>query len=108
VHGLNGIFGVLAIGIWGVDGLGLLHGGGFAQLGIQALGLVAATVWTLPLAFLMFYLIDKTIGLRVPEEVEIAGIDLEYHGIGSYPEFIENGEDVVVSLPKDVVPSPTD
>jgi Amt family ammonium transporter len=108
VHGLNGIFGVLAIGIWGVDGLGLLHGGGFSQLGIQALGLVAATVWTLPLAFLMFYLIDKTIGLRVPEEVEIAGIDLEYHGIGSYPEFIENGEDVVVSLPKDVVPSPTD
>lgn len=108
VHGLNGIFGVLAVGIWGVDGIGLLHGGGFAQLGIQALGLAAATVWTLPLAFLMFYLIDKTIGLRVPEDVEIAGIDLAYHGIGSYPEFIGSSKKKSTSGPGDVLPSPTD
>jgi len=87
VHGLNGIFGVLAIGIWGVDGVGLLHGGGLTQLGIQAVGLLACTLWTLPLAFLMFYVIDKTIGLRVSPEVEAAGIDLYYHGIESYPEF---------------------
>lgn len=87
VHGINGIFGVLAVGIWGVDGLGVLHGGGFAQLGIQAVGLVAATLWTLPLAFLMFFVIKKTIGLRVSAEVEEQGIDLEYHGIESYPEF---------------------
>jgi Amt family ammonium transporter len=87
VHGLNGIFGVLAIGIWGVDGLGLLHGGGFTQLGIQAVGLLACTLWTLPLSFLMFYVIDKTIGLRISPEVEAAGIDLFYHGIESYPEF---------------------
>jgi Amt family ammonium transporter len=111
VHGLNGIFGVLAIGIWGVDGLGLLHGGGLTQLGIQAIGLVAATVWTLPLAFLMFYVIKKTIGLRVSETVEEDGIDLEYHGIGSYPEFIENGkkEDTTTAMPvPGIVPSPTD
>lgn len=88
VHGINGIFGVLAVGIWGVDGVGLLHGGGFSQLGIQAVGLIACTLWTLPLAFGMFYAIDKTIGLRVSEEVETAGIDLAYHGIGSYPEFL--------------------
>lgn len=88
VHGLNGMFGVLAIGIWGVDGLGVLHGGGFTQLGIQALGLVAATLWTLPLSFLMFYIIKKTLGLRVTDKIEEAGIDLAYHGIGSYPEFI--------------------
>ncbi|MCA9926016.1 MAG: ammonium transporter, partial [Anaerolineales bacterium] len=109
VHGLNGIFGVLAIGIWGVDGLGLLHGGGLTQLGIQALGLVAATLWTLPLAFLMFYLISKTIGLRVSEAVEIQGIDLAYHGVGSYPEFIENGEkDSLPPQTPGMVPSPTD
>jgi Amt family ammonium transporter len=110
VHGLNGMFGVLAVGIWGVDGLGLLHGGGFAQLGIQALGLAAATVWTLPLAFLMFYFIQKTIGLRVSEQVEEDGIDLEYHGIGSYPEFIENGKrkSDSISFPGDALPSPTD
>ncbi|MCB9421328.1 MAG: ammonium transporter [Ardenticatenaceae bacterium] len=107
VHGLNGMFGVLAVGIWGVDGLGLLHGGGFTQLGIQALGLLAATAWTLPLAFLMFYAIKKTIGLRVATTVEEEGIDLEYHGIGSYPEFIENGSKKPVSFPG-VLPSPTD
>lgn len=87
VHGLNGIFGTLAVGIWGVEGLGLLHGGGFSQLGIQAVGLLAATLWTLPLAFLMFFVINRTIGLRVKPEVEASGIDLAYHGIESYPEF---------------------
>ncbi|MEZ4517876.1 MAG: ammonium transporter [Chloroflexota bacterium] len=94
VHGLNGMFGVLAIGIWGVDGLGLLSGGGFSQLGIQALGLVACTVFTLPLSFLMFYIIKKTIGLRVTPEVEEEGIDYAYHGIGSYPEFVSVTGDV--------------
>ncbi len=110
VHGLNGIFGVLAVGIWGVDGLGLLHGGGFTQLGIQAIGLVAAIAWTLPLAFLMFYLIDKTFGLRVSEQVEEDGIDMDYHGIGSYPEFIEVGTEKSKSALSsgDVLPSPTD
>jgi Amt family ammonium transporter len=88
VHGLNGMFGVLAVGIWGVDGIGLLSGGGFEQLGIQALGLLACTLWTLPISFGMFYLIDKVIGLRVSPEVEAEGIDLAYHGIGSYPEFV--------------------
>ncbi|MDX1616344.1 MAG: ammonium transporter [Candidatus Promineifilaceae bacterium] len=87
VHGLNGMFGVLAVGIWGVDGIGLLHGGGFRQLGVQALGLLACTLWTLPLAFLMFYTIKNTIGLRVAPEVEATGLDLAYHGIESYPEF---------------------
>lgn len=80
VHGLNGIFGVLAVGIWGVDGIGLLHGGGFSQLGVQAGGLPAATAWTLPLAFLMFTLIDQVLGLRISPAVETEGIDMAYHG----------------------------
>jgi Amt family ammonium transporter len=87
VHGLNGMFGILAVGIWGLDGLGVLHGAGFSQLGIQAVGIVAAIVFVFPVAYLMFQAIDKTIGLRVKPEVESAGIDLEYHGIESYPEF---------------------
>jgi Amt family ammonium transporter len=88
VHGMNGIFGVLAVGIWGVDVVGILHGGGFTQLGIQAIGLLACTLWTLPLSFAMVFLIDKTLGLRVSSEIEAAGIDLALHGIGSYPEFL--------------------
>jgi Amt family ammonium transporter len=92
VHGLNGIFGVLAVAIWGMNGLGLLHGGGLAQLGIQVVGLLAATLWTLPLSFLMFYIIKRTIGLRVSPEVEAGGLDLAYHGIESYPEFDSNDQ----------------
>jgi Amt family ammonium transporter len=87
VHGFNGMFGILAVGIWGVDGLGLLSGGGFAQLATQAIGILAAIVFVFPIAYLMFQAIDKTIGLRVKPEVESVGIDLEYHGIESYPEF---------------------
>ncbi|GAB4271719.1 MAG: ammonium transporter [Candidatus Promineifilaceae bacterium] len=109
VHGLNGIFGVLAVGIWGTNGIGLLHGGGFTQLGIQLIGLLAATAWTLPLSFLMFYLINKTIGLRVSEQVEEDGIDLAYHGIGSYPEFIaKESNKTPTSMPGYLSPSPTD
>ncbi len=92
VHGLNGIFGVLAVAIWGMDGLGLLHGGSLTQLGIQAAGLLAATLWTLPLSFLMFYVIKRTIGLRVSAEVETGGLDMPFHGIDSYPEFDRNDQ----------------
>ncbi len=109
VHGLNGIFGTLAIGIWATDGIGLLHGGGFSQLGIQALGILACTLWTLPLAFAMFFAIDKAIGLRVKPEIEDAGIDEAYHGIGSYPEFIGIGMGTQVpAKPSGVLPSATD
>ena len=87
VHGLNGIFGLLSIGIWGTDGVGLLSGGGLSQLGIQALGVVVCILWAFPLSYVMFVLIQRFIGLRVSPEVEAAGIDLAYHGIESYPEF---------------------
>lgn len=95
VHGMNGIFGILAVGIWGTNGMGLLSGGGFQQLGIQALGLLACTLWALPLSFLMFYLIDKTIGLRVSAEVEDEGIDEAYHGVPSYPDFVRSDQGFV-------------
>jgi Amt family ammonium transporter len=104
VHGLNGIFGVLAVAIWGTEGLGILHGGSINQLGIQALGLVAAIAWTLPLSFLMFFLIKKTIGLRVAPEVEASGIDMPYHGIESYPEWDSREE---IAIPSNMEPIPT-
>ena len=107
VHGLNGIFGTMAVAIWGVNGLGVLHGGSFAQVGVQALGVLAATLWTLPLSFLMFWAIRNTIGLRVAPEVEDSGLDLAYHGIESYPEFSTNngmGMDPKTAAP---IPAPT-
>lgn len=109
VHGINGMFGVLAVGIWGVDGMGLLYGGGFTQLGIQFIGLVAATLWTLPVSFLMFYAIKKTGRLRVAPEVEAAGLDLAYHGIGSYPEFVSSESDAGAGAGSVIpAPAPTD
>ncbi|MBN1231678.1 MAG: ammonium transporter [Anaerolineales bacterium] len=89
VHGFNGMFGCLSVGIWGVDGLGLLHGGGFTQLGIQAIGIISCVAFVFPIAYLLFLGIKATIGLRVSPEVEESGIDVAYHGIGSYPEFVE-------------------
>jgi Amt family ammonium transporter len=87
VHGMNGMFGILAVGIWGLNGKGLLHGGGLSQLGVQALGILACIAFVFPSAVLVFQVIKRTIGLRVAPEVESTGIDLAYHGIESYPEF---------------------
>lgn len=86
VHGINGIFGTLAVGLWAIEG-GLFHGGGWQQLGAQAVGVLAAIAFVFPVSLLMFFLIDRTLGLRVSDEAESTGLDLEYHGIESYPEF---------------------
>lgn len=97
VHGLNGIFGILAVGIWGTDGMGLLYGGGFTQLGVQVVGILACIAFVFPSAWVMFFVIKQTIGLRVTDKIEDDGIDLAYHGIESYPEFLGG-----VEVPKPV------
>ncbi len=86
VHGISGIFGTLAVGLWATD-TGLFYGGGWHQLGVQALGDVAVITFVLPVSLLMFAGIKRIAGLRVPPEIESAGLDLAYHGIESYPEF---------------------
>jgi len=86
VHGLNGIFGTLSVGLWAVD-TGLFYGGGAAQLGAQALGVLAATAYVFPLSLGMFALIKVLVGLRIAPEIEDSGIDAVYHGMESYPEF---------------------
>ena len=89
VHGLNGVFGILAVGIWATDGVGLLSGGGFRQLGIQMIGIVACIAWALPVSLLLFQVLKRTIGLRVSAEVEEEGLDHAQHGLHSHPEFVE-------------------
>ncbi len=87
VHMVNGIWGTIAVGLFsnGGDGvgLGLFYGGGFRQLGIQLLGVVSVAVYVLVVMFIIFKIIDKTIGLRVPAEVEIDGLDIHEHGLTS-------------------------
>lgn len=105
VHFCNGIWGSLAVGLFatgngqngGVAALanpdakmrGLFYGGGFAQLGIQAIGVLAVLLWTGVVISLTFLIIKKTIGLRVSRHEEIVGLDATEHGLpSSYADFI--------------------
>lgn len=80
VHGACGCFGTLAIGLFNTE-TGLFYGGGLATLGVQALGLVSVAAWVLVTMFIIFKVIDKVTGLRVPEQVEIDGLDFAEHGL---------------------------
>ena len=87
VHMVNGMWGTIAVGLFsnGGDGVGtgLFYGGGLSQLGIQLLGIVTVAAYVLVVMFIIFKLIDKTVGLRVPAEVEIDGLDVHEHGLVS-------------------------
>ncbi len=87
VHFVNGIWGTVAIGLFSTGGngvgKGLFYGGGFAQLGTQALGVVSVIAYVVPVMFIVFKIIDKTIGLRVSAEIEIDGLDVHEHGLAS-------------------------
>ena len=80
VHGCCGALGTLCVGLFATDG-GLFYGGGVAKLGIQALGLVAVAAWVLATMFVIFKVIDKLVGLRVSEQIEIDGLDYAEHGL---------------------------
>ena len=87
VHMVNGIWGTLAVGLFsnGENGVmkGLFYGGGVRMLGVQALGIAAIDAYVLVTMFLVFKLIDKVMGLRVPAQVEIDGLDMHEHGLAS-------------------------
>jgi Amt family ammonium transporter len=90
VHGVNGVFGTLAVGIWGnVEGVavGLLHGGGLRQLGVQALGVVAVFGWVAVTSLILFLGIKATVGLRVSPVEELRGLDLSEHKSEAYSGF---------------------
>ena len=87
VHMVNGIWGTIAVGLFstGEDGVmkGLFYGGGAKLFGVQALGIVAIDAYVLITMFVVFKLIDRAIGLRVPAQVEIDGLDMHEHGLAS-------------------------
>ena len=92
VHGFCGIWGTLAVGLFGRAALsapsdGLFHGGGFGPLGVQALGTFACLAFTGIVMFIVFKLIDVTVGLRVSRETELRGLDHHEHGVESYAGF---------------------
>lgn len=87
VHMVNGMWGTLAVGLFsnGGDGVakGLFYGGGLGQLGVQALGIVSVAAYVLIVMFIVFKIIDNTVGLRVQAEIEIDGLDIHEHGLAS-------------------------
>jgi Amt family ammonium transporter len=92
VHCLNGIWGTLAVGLFaqtafGAPNNGLFYGGGFLQLGIQALGNLTVALFTIAAMGLIFKTIDAVVGLRVSEEEELRGLDIGEHGMESYSGF---------------------
>src|SRR3954453_21576142 len=96
VHGVNGAFGCLCIGLFatgaygaGWNGVvtapkGLFYGGGTGQLAAEAIGVLANFVWVSIAAFVSFMIIEKTIGNRVPAREEIEGLDIPEMGVLGY------------------------
>ena len=87
VHGICGIWGVLAVAIFDTAD-GLVYGGGTALFGPQLIGILAIGAWAYGTSFLVFKVIDSTVGLRVTAEEEIAGLDASEHGTSAYGDFI--------------------
>ncbi len=92
VHGMAGVWGTLAVGVFGQAALGaprngLFYGGGVGGLGIQTLGILGCVAFTGIAMWVLFRFIDLTIGLRVSRETELRGLDLEEHGVESYSGF---------------------
>ena len=109
VHGICGALGTVFTGLF-ATGIstekGLFYGGGFHFLGVQALGVVSVIIYVAVVMTIVFFVIKKTIGLRVDAEDEIAGLDVSEHGLltaysgfAMLPESVPsgNGEPIVIS-----------
>ncbi len=94
-HGLAGIWGTLSCGLFTVPALakfngvgqgGLFYTGSFHQLGAQAIAVTASFTTVFVLSFALFWIIKKTVGLRVSAREEMDGLDISEHGMWGYPE----------------------
>ncbi len=127
VHCLNGIWGTLAVGLFAnpaVPGYaianaagdtigGLFYTGSWELFGLQSIGFGAVAGWTVVTMLIIFFVIKKTLGLRVTAEEEILGLDKLEHGIDSSysglamqfsTEEIEEAEEAGVAIPDMAVP----
>ncbi|MFC1602046.1 ammonium transporter [Pseudomonadota bacterium] len=92
VHGVGGILGTLMAGVFSATTLGVFSGYGYAdgietmveQFGVQLVGVIAGIVYTAIVTFGILKIVDLMLGLRVAEEDEIEGLDLNQHGERGY------------------------
>jgi Amt family ammonium transporter len=102
VHLVNGIFGTLAVGLFGVKGWsglghdGLLRGGGVTQLWIQGKGVLAVGAFSFVTSIVTWSLVKAVMGARSTPEEEVAGLDLSEMGMEAYPDAREIEEKVRV------------
>jgi Amt family ammonium transporter len=121
-HGLAGIWGTLAVGIFASPrlisegaGSGVWYGifgdaslsSAFGQLGVQALAVVFTFLVVFAISIATFFGIKKTIGLRVPPEEEEAGLDISSHGMYGYPEAFIPQPEYSTGLPGTMRPAPS-
>ncbi|MFZ5814667.1 MAG: ammonium transporter [Bacillota bacterium] len=85
VHGIAGLWGTLAVGLFH-EAQGLLFGGGASLLGIQLVGALAVMAFSFTVCLGLFYLLKQTVGIRVSKQEELSGLDVK-HGVQAYPEF---------------------
>ena len=95
VHGTAGVWGTLSTGFFATKELatvgkpGLFYGGGFHQLGVQAIGVITCAAFAFIVSFIILAVMKKAMnGLRVTEEEEIIGLDMSEHGSYGYPELV--------------------
>ncbi|WP_405381310.1 ammonium transporter [Phascolarctobacterium sp.] len=94
VHGVCGAFGTIVTGLFALDG-GLFYGGGTDFLVTQIIGVVTVAVYVAIAMTVVFTVLDKIFGLRVSEQEEIKGLDMEEHGLmSSYADFMPTVEEL--------------
>ncbi len=103
VHLVCGIWGTLAVGLFGAQA-------GFGQLGVQALGVGSVALFAFLFAGGVFVVLRATVGIRVSPEEEVMGLDVHEHGYLAYPYFaemdaLEGAESTRISAPV-ILPSP--
>ena len=90
IHGVGGTTGAILTGVFAsltvnsAGANGLLAGGGFALLGKQLIGVAATIVFSFTVSFIILKLLDATMGIRVSDDVEVAGLDIAEHAETGY------------------------
>ncbi len=88
VHGANGLWGLLSVGIFSDGTYGGVHGlitGSGWQLLAQFIACVTLVAWCFTVGFAFFYTFKRLFGLRVPVNIERSGLDVYEHGTSCYP-----------------------
>jgi len=83
IHLVGGVVGTLYLGFFATE-TGLFLGGGIEQLTVQAIAAFGVLIYSFVIAWILGFAIEKTIGFRIKNEDELAGVDTSVHGEEGY------------------------